>query len=157
MSKFTVTIPDGVSIDVVGGGKTVVMSVLSTVLRSPLVVLKAGIKGDKGADGDGAIATRFAWGDATPALITVATANKAVLGIEVIVLQAFDAPSNITVGDADNHQRLFDIPELDLSQVGTYQSSPNHVYGVATDINLYLTTGVGGSVGKGIVLIHSEA
>lgn len=51
MSKFNLTIPDHVSIDITGGGRVFELALLTQVQHAPLYVLKAGIKGDKGDSG----------------------------------------------------------------------------------------------------------
>ena len=51
MSKFVFTLPVDTPLEVIGGGNTISIQVVSSNVRYPLVVLKAGIKGDKGDTG----------------------------------------------------------------------------------------------------------
>lgn len=129
-----------------------------TVVDNPsAVTVITGVQGLQGASSNGsALSIRFAWGDATPALIATVPANKTVLKVEVVVLTGFDVPSGITVGDSADHERLFNVPDLDLTQAGTYQARPNCIYIASTPVNLYLSLGSGGAIGKGIVLIYIE-
>ena len=117
-----------------------------------------GVQGIDGVSGNGsALAVSFSWGDATPAIIVTAPAGKTVFKVELILKEAFNSPSNLTIGDSTDNARLFNVNGLDLSQAGTYQSNPNYVYTVNTPVNIYLTLGVGNSVGNGIILFYIEA
>lgn len=117
-----------------------------------------GVQGIQGASGDGsAIAYPFSWGDATPAIITTSVIGKTVYKVELVLLTAFNAASSITVGDSGNNSRLFNVNNLDLSEIGTYQTNPNYTYLSSTDINLYITLGGGNTTGNGIILIYIQA
>lgn len=57
MSKFIFTLPVDTPLELVGGGNTLNIQVISSNLRHPLVVLKSGVKGDKGEPGGSIILT----------------------------------------------------------------------------------------------------
>lgn len=117
----------------------------------------AGANGTPGANGQGsAIAHLFSWGDATPAFVANVPAGKVVFKVEIVLLTAFNTASTLTVGDSGNTSRLFSVIDIDLSSAATYQANPNFLYGSLTAVNLYITPGVGNSLGNGIVLLYVE-
>jgi hypothetical protein len=147
MSSFSFTASVESGIVVTGGGNLITMEVIQV----------AGPQGPTGPSGQGtAVSLNFSWGDATPALIATIPAGKTVFKVEVILLVAFDVASTLTVGDAGNVQRLVDITDSDLTQTGGYQVNPNFLYNSLTDVNLYLTPGVGNTQGSGLILLYIQ-
>lgn len=49
--KFIFTVPKGMSINIQDGGNSVSLMLLSQMRKSPIYILKVGIKGDKGDNG----------------------------------------------------------------------------------------------------------
>ena len=145
MSSFSFTASPDSGIIVTGGGSSVAMEVIQI----------AGPQGPAGTSSN-AIQVPFSWGDATPSLVSTVLSNKTVFKVELILLVAFDTVSTLTVGDASNNQRLFASDSADLSQVGSYQSNPNYSYGTTTNVNLYLTPGVGNTQGSGLILLYIQ-
>jgi len=132
-------------------------NILSTDLNFIILTSSQGAPGTPGLPGSGVgIPLTFSWGDATPALIGIVPAGKIVYKVEVNVLVAFDVVSTLSVGDVGDHERVFDIGSVDLSAVGSYQTNPTTTYGSLTNINLYLTPGVGNTQGSGLILLYIQ-
>ncbi|NJO65155.1 MAG: hypothetical protein HC836_45715 [Richelia sp. RM2_1_2] len=74
--------------------------------------------------------------------------------VTVDVTTAFNGAPTLTVGDIGVTDRLISNDQLDLSELGTYQSMPAHIYngGLDHDINAYFTAG-GATVGSAKVTI----
>ena len=102
------------------------------------------------------IAHTFSWGDASPITMINVPANKTIFKVEVILKTAFNSPSNLIIGDNIDPGRLFSITNLDLSQVGSYESNPNYTYSVSTNLLLSVTLGGGVTQGNGIILIYIQ-
>jgi hypothetical protein len=120
----------------------------------------AGVQGPAGMSGGSgngsAIAITFAWGDATPDLIATVPAGKVVFKVELVLMNAFNVASTLTVGDSSDHASLFNVSGLDLTETGTYQSNPDHLYASSTPINIYISLGGGVSAGNGIILVYIQ-
>jgi len=63
MAKFIITLPIDTPVYIVGGGNIISIQVISSNIRYPVVVLKAGIKGDSGDT-----LSRYSHNQASPAL-----------------------------------------------------------------------------------------
>jgi hypothetical protein len=98
----------------------------------------------------------FSWGDVFPILLTPILANKAVLKVDVVIINPFDAISTLSVGDNEDTSRLLSIEDNDLMVAGSYQTNPAHVYLSNTNINLYINIGVGNTTGNGIILVYLQ-
>lgn len=133
---------------------------VSTFAVNQSVNTIAGVQGLQGADGlsssGGAIAHRFSWGDA-PQLITTVPAGGTVFKVELVLLTAFNVPSSLAVGDSLDAGRLFNVPNLDLTQAGTYETNPNFTCDTQTEAALHITLGIGVQAGSGIILIYIQA
>lgn len=147
MSSFSFTASNDSGIVVTGGGTSISMQIIDV----------AGPPGPAGATGQGtALSVTFAWGDATPALIASVPAGKTVFKVEVVILTTFDTPSILTVGDSSDNSRHVGVNDTELNQVGGYQTNPNLVYVSTTDVNLYITPGVGNTQGNGLILLYIQ-
>lgn len=114
-------------------------------------VLLAGPQGPRGADA-GAIEIPFAYGDATPELITTVPAGKFVYEVDIIITTAFNGVgAALAVGDVAIPDRLLAATENAPGTAGTYSTHPNVAYIVSTAVNLTITPGAGASQGAGIV------
>lgn len=118
--------------------------------------VEIGIQGPKGVAGIGLLFYAFSWGDSTPAVIIMAHAGKKAYKTEVILSEAFNADSTLTLGDSADPSRLFDAGDIDLTLPGTYQSHKIYQYTTDTPINLYLTPGAGNSAGSGLILVYLQ-
>jgi hypothetical protein len=80
--------------------------------------------------------------------------NRRVTFVTVTVLDAFNAPATVTVGDSADHTRLMTVDQNDLTAIGDYSTTPSYTYagGFDTDINLYFNAD-GATVGNAIVAI----
>lgn len=138
-------------------GDTEILTVHDTVVEL-LEVAEQGVPGPPGASGAAGIELPFAWGDASPRTITVATAGKLVYGIEIHVSEAFDGTAAaLTVGDAAQPDRLMSATQNDPSSVGAYAASPSHRYGADTNLLLTITPGGGATAGAGLLTIFIES
>jgi hypothetical protein len=145
------------TVTVLADAKNSYVTVIDKTVSVGVVAGVQGVAGRDGLNGAGVIQVAFGWGDATPALLVNAPANKAVLSIEVAILRAFDVASSIVIGDTANPNRLFNLDGLDLTQVGSYQVTPDYIYSSATDIFYTITAGSGNSTGGGLISISLQA
>jgi hypothetical protein len=133
---------------------------LSTVETGAFLIVQEteqGPPGPPGSSGSGAaLVQAFSWGDASPAIITTVLANKTVFKVEIIILVGFDTLSTITVGDSTNTSRLLDASSVDAQNLGTYQTNPDFKYLANTAVNIYITPGIGNTVGNGLILIYIQ-
>jgi len=130
---------------------TIVADEVSTIIQTAGV----GIAGPPGAGTPTKL--NFAFGDATPALIATAYANKHIIRIDILINTAFNGVNAaITVGDTGDNASIVSAEQLDLTTVGTYQINPNKVYGSNTIVNLYITPGAGASTGTGTLFFYIE-
>ena len=112
---------------------------------------------DAAGSGSGAIEVPFAWGDASPRSVAVATGGKLVYGIGLHISTAFNGVgAQISVGDAGDANRLMAAEQNDPTTAGSYTSNPTHRYGVDTDVLLTINPGAGGSAGNGLLTIFIE-
>ncbi len=90
----------------------------------------------------------------SPVLLGNVSPNSRVTVITIIVTIAFDGAPTLTVGDSGDNARLIDDSLHDLSDVGTYSTTTNFVYGGSadTDINGYFSAG-GATVGSARILV----
>lgn len=127
--------------------------------NQPIEIIEIAIQGPAGRDGlngSGAMMASFSWGDATPALLTVVPANKAILNLSVAIITAFNAASSLTIGDASNGAALFNMAGFDLTKAGTYSVAPDLTYTSNTDVLYTITLGSGVSSGRGVISITIE-
>lgn len=142
---------------------TVVVPRVTQVVRSPVIrnvdleVVTLAVPGPKGADGSGIITVPFEWNSITILPLTVAVADKAVLRVEVCMVEAFNGVSpSISVGDSADHERLMPAIDVDPSQLATFSVHPGHRYPSNTQVNIYINSGSGPSAGSGVASIVME-
>lgn len=122
-----------------------------------LEVQAQGPAGAPGAPGSGAVEIAFAFGDATPAMLLTAPANKTVYGVGIHLHTAFNGTgAALSIGDAGDPARLMAATANDPAAVGSYLTSPNHRYGVGTPLILTITPGGGATQGAGIVTLQVQ-
>jgi len=76
--------------------------------------------------------------------------------VEVIVISPFDGGMTLTIGDADDTDRLVQAADVKLSERGCNQINCSVAYTTATAIKLYLTSTGAVTTGNGIILIYQE-
>ena len=119
---------------------------------------EAGPAGLDGLNGAGQVSERFAFGDATPKVITIAIGGKLVTTVTIIITQPFNGASPaLTVGSAGAPDGLMQADQNDPTFEGEYEANPGVQYGIDTQILLTITPGMGASQGAGLVVIEMEA
>ena len=137
------------------------MSFLTTLASDPpitVTLINIGLVGPPGPPGGGAaIEHAFAFGDATPAAVVTAAANKLIYGVTVHIIEPFDGVgAALTVGDAAQPDRLLAANQNDPTSVAAYAATPEHTYLSATPILLSITPGAGATQGKGLLTIELQ-
>ena len=123
-----------------------------------LEVAEQGPMGPPGPSGGAGIEFPFAWGDASPRTVVLATNGKLVYEVELHISTAFDGTgAALTVGDASDPDRLMTSSQNDPTAVGTYTASPSHRYSEDTDILLTITPGAGSTAGAGLLTLFIES
>ena len=118
-------------------------------------VVSVGIQGPPGV---GEIAPiNFAYGDATPALLTTINAGKRVYTVELILVTAFDGTgAALSVGPLAAPTELMITTENNPGVVASYETNPDLRYASQTAIYLHITPGSGASAGAGQVRLQIE-
>ncbi len=99
----------------------------------------------------------FAFGDATPKEITIGKAGKAIISVDIIILNGFDGVgASLSVGDAVDNQSLMGSELNNPSIEYTYTSTPNYIYSDDTNVRLYINAGMGATTGNGLLIIKSQ-
>lgn len=99
----------------------------------------------------------FAWGDATPKPLFTVRAGKRIPLVSVVVTTAFDgAGAALTIGDANDTDRLMTADQNDPASVWTYEATPGYAYASDTALTLSITPGAGATAGAGTVYIELE-
>lgn len=142
---------------VVQAGTTDVVVIVEDNTTVIETAAEQGPPGPAGPAGAGGIELAFAWGDASPRTVAVATGGKLVYGVQLHIDTAFDgAGAALTVGDAGDPDRLMSASQNDPAAEGTYTSAPVHRYGSDTTVLLTITPGAGASAGAGLLTLFVE-
>lgn len=136
---------------------------INQTVRTPVVraveleLVTLAVRGFSGANGQGIVTVPFEWNSITVLPITISTMNKAVLKVDVCIVEPFNgiAPS-LSVGDSSSHQNLMDTSENDPSLEATFSVYPGYRYSSNTQVNLYINPGSGVSAGSGVASIVIE-
>jgi hypothetical protein len=125
----------------------------------PVVVVTLGTPGPRGrpgADGTG-IEVAFAYGDASPAAVTLAEGGRIIYRVELHIAVPFDgAGAALAVGDASDPDRLMTVTENDPALIGSSQTYPAFIYGADTNVTLTITPGAGASQGAGFLKLYIQ-
>lgn len=110
--------------------------------------------GPTGPAGAASVEINFAFGDATPATVVTALANKLVYSVQLHIRVPFNgAGAALTVGDATQTDRLMKANENDVLTVGANTTAPAYMYTANTPILLSITPGAGASQGAGVLIL----
>lgn len=116
-----------------------------------------GATGPMGPSGAGSVVQPFAYGDATPVLLTTIAAGKRVFRAHLTIDQAFDGlGASLSVGPLASPGELLASGDNAPASVATYETTPGLSYGVSTGIYLFITPGSGASSGTGAVILDLE-
>lgn len=103
----------------------------------------------------GKIRVNFAFGDASPKTIVSLPANTTVVTTQIIITETFNGVTpSLRLGDSTLSSRFFDIPSAGLTGLYELESNITHSYTATTDVLLTIDPGIGGSTGKGIVIVE---
>lgn len=106
--------------------------------------------------GGGGVNWSFAYGDATPRLVTTIPAGSRVTEVDLFIDVAFNgAAPLLQLGTLATHDLLFGS-EVDPALASGYELSPNVIFGSATEIYLFITPGAGASTGSGSLTIKLQ-
>ncbi|MFA5491080.1 MAG: hypothetical protein WC284_18020, partial [Candidimonas sp.] len=84
--------------------------------------------------------------DISPTFIHRISSGTRVTDVSVEIIQTFDNSSaTMSVGDAGDNQRLFDISMIDMEEIGVYVNRPFYQYGGSTETELYVYFDFNGS------------
>ena len=124
---------------------------------SVVTVGEQGPPGTDGLNGSGPLEFPFAYGDATPAAVTTATAGKLIYGVQVNIKVPFDGTgASLTVGDAGQADRLMAATENDPTIVGAHLTTPVYAYSTGTGVLLGINQGAGATQGSGLLVLHVQ-
>lgn len=125
-----------------------------TVERSTVFAGEQGPQGPPGSAGAASVEFNFAFGDATPATVVTALANKLVYSVQLHIRVPFNGTGAVlTVGDAAQPDRLMKATENDVLTAGANTTAPAHAYAVNTPVLLSITPGAGASQGAGVLIL----
>ncbi len=97
----------------------------------------------------------FAYGDATPATIVDAPANRVIISSQIIITESFNGTgSALKLGDVAVLDRLIAESENAPGVVAAYETAPIFSYGSSTPILLTITPGSGATQGRGLVQLE---
>lgn len=97
----------------------------------------------------------FYFGDISPSPVFTALPNVQFSELEITITTPFDGEGALlSVGDSAQHNRLISATDNAPSEIGRYLITPNYVYSVDTQINLYITPGTAATTGSGILTIR---
>ena len=138
--------------------KHTTISVSNAVAATSRVTsVNVGRAGKDGLDGSGMIQINFAYSDASPALLALATANKLVYKVQVHIKTPFDGiGASLQVGDAASFDRLMKSTENDPALIGSNETNPAHGYAVDTPLLLSINAGAGATQGSGLLTLHIQ-
>lgn len=129
------------------------------VQRVETVIVAVGAQGPAGRDGtsSGALEINFAYGDASPAILTTVPAGKLIYRIGLHIKQPFDGVgAALVIGDSTVNDRLMKADENDPTTVGSNETSPAYAYGSDTVVSLTIIPGAGASTGSGLISLFIE-
>lgn len=71
--------------------------------------------------------------------------GRRVTFVTVTVIEPFDGPATVTVGDPDGLDRLMSADQSDLNNVGSYSTTPSYVYSTGYDVSIAFNFNPAGS------------
>ena len=91
---------------------------------------------------------------ATSGTIHTISNGRRVSFVTVTVVDPFDAPATIMVGDDSDNDRLMTVDQNDLTSVGDYSTTPSYTYSPGADTTIkYYFNAAGATQGNAIVAI----
>ncbi|MBD3882173.1 hypothetical protein IFO70_10420 [Phormidium tenue FACHB-886] len=103
----------------------------------------------------GSMKIPFSFGDATPKTIYTIKAGKTVFTVQIVIQIPFNgAGAALSLGDAEDSDRLVRTEQVDPTFVAEYETNPAYTYDTATPIALTIVPGEGCTQGSGYVLLE---
>ena len=132
------------------------MTDVITSIQTITSAVTSAVQGPPGPPGTGvAITAEFTY-ETTDGLTLYTATDCLIYRVEVIVVSPFDGGMTLTIGDADDTDRLVQSVDVKLSERGANQINCQVAYTTATAIKLYLTPTGLVTTGNGIILIYQE-
>jgi hypothetical protein len=104
--------------------------------------------------GDGSVVVPFAFGDASPHIITSIKTGNIVKDAELVIEAAFDdASATLALGTAASPAALLPASKVDPTVECTFATDENYIAPVDETVILTITPGISTS-GSGYVLLH---
>lgn len=99
----------------------------------------------------------FSYGDAGPAILALAAANKLVYKVQLHIKTPFDGVgASLKVGDAASLDRLMKSTENDPALIGSNETNPAVGYAVDTPLLLSINAGAGATQGSGLITLYIQ-
>jgi len=99
---------------------------------------------------------RFNFGDASPWLLGVISANRIIKNCSIVIFDAFNGTvPNLSIGTFINPNELLSTSDLLPKQLGTYSTVPGIKYDTDTNVYLYISPSSSNS-GAGLVTLTLE-
>lgn len=125
-------------------------------LVSRVTSVNVGRAGKDGSNGS-VLQINFGYGDAGPAILALAAANKLVYKVQLHIKTPFDgAGASLQVGDAASPDRLMKSTENDPALVGSNETNPAYGYAVDTPLLLSINAGAGATQGSGLITLYIQ-
>ena len=99
----------------------------------------------------------FAFGDASPELITTVAANKSIISCSILITEAFNGTgATLQVGSIAVPDDIMASTDIAPSVLSTWSVNPNVKYGASTAIYLTINPGAGATTGRGLLVINIQ-
>lgn len=100
----------------------------------------------------------FAYGDASPQIITTVPANKYVISCSILITEAFNGTgAALEIGSAATPDDIMATSDSAPTVLSTWAVNPNVKYGAPTAIYLTITPGSGATTGRGLLVINIQS
>ena len=157
LDEFEIVIEEAGTVEVVEEVTLVVSEETGVEILEVSEPGPAGAVGPQGPGGSPRIEIAFSFGDATPAVLFLAEANKLIQRVTIFIETAFDGTGPVlTIVDEDESERLMAAFENEPREAAAYQVTPNLTYDTDTQVLLFITPGLGASQGAGLVVVEMQ-
>lgn len=157
MSTTTIVVSIGNSTVLSAPGVQTVLNqpVFQTVLNQALLI--AGPPGPVGPPGGSVPTVAFAYGDASPTLITTLLVGQRLTDVRLSIEEAFNGVgARLSVGTMLDPDAYADGDLIDPASPFVFEFAPQTVFLVDTPVYLFITPGSGTSAGKGSVILQRQ-
>lgn len=103
------------------------------------------------------IEVTFAFGDATPYVVTTVPANKYVISCSMLITESFNGVgASLKLGSAATPDDIMATTDNAPAVLSTWAVNPNVRYGADTAIYLTINQGAGATTGRGLLVINIQ-